>query len=78
MPIRNKIYSITHFETVPAASYLTTLAQDKETGELTVESTECAPLCALELSWLFLKTHDDVLGRQQISVRRENVYNATV
>ena len=34
--VGGKIFSITHYETIPGAAYLTELAQDKSTGKLTV------------------------------------------
>lgn len=42
MAVGDKVYSISHFESTPAASYLTTLSQDPKTGDLTVDSTKCA------------------------------------
>lgn len=51
MPVGDKVYQISHFETVPAATYLTTLSQDKRTGELTVDSTKCASWCRSMAAW---------------------------
>ena len=40
LPIGEKLFMVSHFETRPAAMYLTELSQDKTTGQLTAVSTK--------------------------------------
>lgn len=40
LPIGDKLFMVSHFETAPAAMYLSELSQNKKTGELKVKSTK--------------------------------------
>jgi len=40
LPVGNKLFMVSHFETAPAAMYVSELNQNKKTGELKVKSTK--------------------------------------
>ncbi|HIP02567.1 MAG TPA: DUF839 domain-containing protein [Campylobacterales bacterium] len=52
LPVGDKLFMISHFETRPAAMYLTELNQDKTTGKLTPKSTKNIDFTAFNGLWV--------------------------
>lgn len=52
LPIGDRLFSVTHFESRPAAMYLTELAQDPATGALSPVSTESIDFAELGGLWV--------------------------
>ena len=51
LPVGERLFQVTQFEEIPAAMYLTELAQDRETGELEAISTEPIDLSSIHGLW---------------------------
>lgn len=51
LAVGERLFQVTQFEEIPAAMYLTELAQDRETGELTPISTEPIDLSSIHGLW---------------------------
>jgi secreted PhoX family phosphatase len=52
LPVGDKLFMVSHFESRPGAMYITELTQDENTGQLTAVSTKPADFSAVKGGWV--------------------------